>query len=97
MVTVLIILCIWILANVLFVVVMAPPRKPRKVEQTFPSDTSFAPAKINKEKYPFHEEEGFSIRHIILSVAMGAFFALSPPLAQAMDFVKRALKKPPAE
>jgi hypothetical protein len=96
--TVLLILGIWLLLNVLFVVVMAPSRKPRKADAPLTSDTSFAPAKINKEANPRQEEEEISIRHVIISVGMGAFFALSLPIAEAIDSIKRALKrKPPAE
>ncbi|HMF51322.1 MAG TPA: hypothetical protein VK603_21885 [Candidatus Saccharimonadales bacterium] len=97
MVTVLIIVGIWLLVNVLFVVVMAPPRKPRKVNPTSHSDASLAPARISKERYPLDEEEEFSIRHVIVSVGLGAFFVLSPPIAQAIDFVKRAFQKSPTK
>ena len=94
MATVLTIVGIWLLANVLFVVVMAPPRKPRKFDPTSHQDASLAPARISRERYPFdEEEEEFSIRHIIVSVGLGAFFVLSPPIAQAIDFVKRAFQK----
>jgi hypothetical protein len=94
--TVLLILGIWLLSNVLFVVLMAPPRKPRKVVSTTSSDPSFAPAKVNKNAGPVYAEEEISVRHIIVAVGMGAFFALSPPIAAAIDSIKRAFgKKPP--
>ena len=96
--TVLLILGIWLLSNVLFVVLMAPPRKPRNYDPAPSSGTSLAPAKINKQAYPFHEEEEISIRQIIIAVGMGAFFALSPPIAGTIDAIKRAFEmKPPAE
>ena len=72
-----------------FVVVMAPPRKRRKYDANPSSDETFAPAKINQDTYPFEQEEETSIRQIIISVGMGAFFALSVPIAQVIDSTTR--------
>jgi hypothetical protein len=72
-----------------FVVVMAPPRKRRKYDANPSSDETFAPAKINQDAYPFEQEEETSIRQIIISVGMGAFFALSVPIAQVIDSTTR--------
>jgi len=72
-----------------FVVVMAPPRKRRKYDANPSSDETFAPAKINQDTYPFEQEEETSIRQIIISVGMGAFFALSVPIAQVIDLTTR--------
>jgi hypothetical protein len=96
--TVLIILGIWLLLNVLFVVVMLPPRRPRKYDGPRASDANFAPATIDKEAHRYDAEEKTSLSFIIISVAMGAFFVLAAPIAEAVDAIKGAFrKKPPAE
>ena len=91
--TLFIILGIWLLLNVLFVVVMAPPRKPRRTEPARQSGSDFAPAPIDKNAYPFEDEEKVSLRHIIVSVGMGAFFVLSPFLLEAIEATKRLFKR----
>ena len=96
--TVLIILGIWLLLNILFVVVMAPPRKPRKHDAPATPDGKFAPATIDKEAHRFEDEEKTSLSFVIVSVAMGAFFVLAAPITEAIDAIKNAFrKKPPAE
>ncbi|MGY4295592.1 hypothetical protein ACVWXN_003687 [Bradyrhizobium sp. i1.4.4] len=51
--TILIVLGIWLLINVLFVVIMLPPRKPRKPD---PQEAgTLAPARIDQNGYPFEE------------------------------------------
>ncbi|WMT78233.1 hypothetical protein [Bradyrhizobium sp. Ash2021] len=75
----------------LFVVVMAPPRKPRTPPPSSGADLS--PAPIHKNAHPFDQDEPLSLRHLIISVAMGAFFVLAPPLIEALDSIKRLLKK----
>ena len=96
--TVLIVLGIWLLLNVLFVVVMSPPRRPRKYDGPRASDNKFAPATIDKEAHRYDAEEKTSLSFIIISVAMGAFFVLAAPIAEALDAIKGAFKKkPPAE
>ena len=92
---VVIILGMWLLSNILFVIVMARPRKLRKSDSTFSPNTSFAPEKINNGVNPHDEEEELSISHVIASLGIGAFFALSVPIAQAADSVKRAFKERP--
>ena len=53
--TILIVLGIWLLINVLFVVIMLPPRKPRKPD---PQEAgTLAPARIDQNGYPFEEQE----------------------------------------
>jgi hypothetical protein len=80
--TVLIMLSLWLLLNVLFVMAMVPPRKPRKKGAPGASEDKLSPAAID----------------IIISVGMGAFFVLVPPIAQALDAIKRFFrKKPPAD
>jgi hypothetical protein len=96
--TVLIILGIWLLLNVLFVVVMTPPRRPRKYGAPRSSDANLAPAAIDQETHRYDAEEKTSLSFIIISVAMGAFFVLAAPFAEAVDALKGAFrKKPPAE
>ncbi len=89
--TILIVLGIWLLINVLFVVIMLPPRKPRKPD---PQDAgTLAPARIDQNGYPFEEQEKVLLRHVIISIAMGAFFSLAPPLMEAIDAIKRYIGK----
>ncbi len=96
--TVLLILGIWLLLNVLYVVIMARPRKPRGHDGLQPSDARPAPATINKEAYPFRQVDKTSIRHIIISVGVDAFLTFSSPIVEAIDSIKRAhKKKPPTE
>ncbi|MBR0847262.1 hypothetical protein JQ543_05850 [Bradyrhizobium diazoefficiens] len=96
--TLLIILGIWLLINVLFVVVMTPPRKPRQADRPR-SPAGLARATI--EGGADHSgEDGFSLRHAIITAALGALFALAPPLLRAFDDVKRLvgkLRKPAQE
>ena len=89
--TILIVLGIWLLINVLFVVIMLPPRKPRNPD---PQDAgTLAPARIDQNGYPFEEQEKVLLRHVIISIAMGAFFSLAPPLMEAIDSIKRYIQK----
>lgn len=89
--TVLIIIGIWLLINVLFVVVMTPPRKPRAED---PPQSSMGPTFATLERYTHHfeEEEKGSIRHTIIALAMGALLSLTPPLIEALDDIKRLIK-----
>ncbi len=90
--TILILLGVWILINVLFVVIMIPPRKPRKLD---PHGTgALAPVRIDQNGYPFEEqEEKLLLRHVVISIAMGAFFSLAPPLIEAIESIKRFVRK----
>lgn len=89
--TILILLGVWILINVLFVVIMIPPRKPRK---SAPRETgTLAPVRIDENGYPFEEQEKFLLRHVIISIAMGTLFSLTPPLIEAIDSIKRFIRK----
>ncbi|MHC2619833.1 hypothetical protein ACVIW2_001865 [Bradyrhizobium huanghuaihaiense] len=90
--TFLIIFGIWLLINVLFVVIMMPPRKPRKPNHSR-SSAGLAPAAIEPNAYPFDEDEKVSLRHTIIAIAMGALFSLTPPLLQAVDDIKRLVNK----
>jgi hypothetical protein len=84
--TVLLVLGIWVLINVLFVVIMMPRRKQKN--QGAPQASG-----SNKEAYPFHAEEKTSLGFMIISAAMVAVFALSPPIADAATAIKRAFRK----
>ena len=89
--TILIVLGIWLLINVLFVVIMLPPRKPRKPD---PQEAgTLAPARIDQKGYPFEEQEKVLLRHVVISIAMGTFFSLAPPLMEAIDAIKRYIGK----
>lgn len=90
--TLLVILGIWLLINVLFVVIMIPPRKPRKSDQPR-SSSGLAPVPIGQNAYAFDEDEKVSLRHTIIAIAMGALFSLTPPLLQAVDDIKRLIGK----
>ncbi|WFU77747.1 phosphonate metabolism protein PhnM [Bradyrhizobium sp. CIAT3101] len=90
--TFLIILGIWILINVLFVVIMVPPRKPRKSSEPRAS-SGLAPVPIGQNAYAYDEDEKVSLRHTIIAVAMGALFSLTPPLLEAVDDIKRMIGK----
>ena len=70
MLIVLTILTIWVLLNILFVLIVVPPRKPRPQ----PMATTLSPAPIDPSQREIEQDEPFSIRHVIVSVAMGAFF-----------------------
>src|SRR2546423_1404068 len=88
----LVILGIWLLINVLFVVIMIPPRKRRKSDQP-QSSSALAPVPISQNTYAYDEDEKVSLRHTIIAIAMGTLFSLTPPLLQAVDDVKRLLGK----
>lgn len=92
--TLLIILGIWLLINVLFAVIMIPPRKSRKSRRSNGErgQSGLSPALIDP-KSRLEEDEGFSLRHAIIAVALGAFFSLSPPLLQAYDAIAAFVRK----
>lgn len=90
--TFLTIIGIWLLINVLFIVVMIPPRKPRAKD---PPRTSMRPSLARLEHHTPHfeeEEEKGAIRHTIIALAMGVLFSLTPPLIEAIDNIKRLIK-----
>jgi hypothetical protein len=89
--TLLVILGIWLLINVLFVVIMTPPRKPRGAGQPR-SPAGLAPATIEGSA-DRSGEDGPSLHHAIITAALGAMFALTPPLPRAFDDIKRLIGK----
>lgn len=86
--TVLVILGIWLLINVLFVVIMIPPRKPGKPDQTR-SSSALAPVPIGRNADAFDEDEKISPRYTIIAIAMATLFSLTPLLLEALDDIKR--------
>lgn len=91
MLIVLTILTIWVLLNILFVLIVIPPRKPHRQ----PMATTLSPAPVERTRREIEQDEPFSVRHVIVSVAMGAFFVLVPPLLALRDAIMRLLRKPP--
>ena len=75
MLTALVLLSMWLLINVLFALILVPPRKRRP-----PPGTTLLPAPIDKSSGQLDQDEPLSLRHVVISVAMGAFFMLVPPL-----------------
>lgn len=91
MLIVLTVLSIWVLLNILFVLIVVPPRKPR--QQPRPLATTLAPAPIDPSQRELEQDEPFSLRHVVASVAMGAFFVLVPPLLALRDAIMRLFGK----
>lgn len=77
--TILILLGVWILINVLFVLIMIAPRRP-----------PLAPVRIEQNGYPHEEQVKLLPRQVVISIAMGAFFPLTPSLIEAL---KRFIRK----
>ena len=88
---VLTVLSIWVLLNILFVLIVVPPRKPRR--QPRPLATTLSPAPIDPSQRELEQDEPFSLRHVVASVAMGAFFVLVPPLLALRDAIMRLFGK----
>ena len=88
---VLTVLSIWVLLNILFVLIVVPPRKPRR--QPRPLATTLSPAPIDPSQRELEQDEPFSLRHVVVSVAMGAFFVLVPPLLALRDAIMRLFGK----
>lgn len=85
------ILSIWVLLNILFVLIVVPPRKP--LRQPRPLATTLSPAPIDPSQRELEQDEPFSLRHVVASVAMGAFFVLVPPLLALRDTIMRLFGK----
>lgn len=88
--TVLIILAVWLLINILFVIVMIPPRKSRKLDRQASGNGYLVP--IDGHAQPGADED-FKLRHVIIAIAMGALFSLTPPLLEAFDAVRQFFRK----
>jgi|SRR5690348_12576961 len=85
------VLSIWVLLNILFVLIVVPPRKPRRLPRTLA--TTLSPAPIEPSQRELEQDEPFSLRHVVASVAMGAFFVLVPPLLALRDAIMRLFGK----
>ena len=83
------ILTVWVLLNILFVLIVVPPRKTRQQ----PMATTLSPAPIDPSRREIEQDEPFSVRHVIVSIAMGAFFVLVPPLLTLRDAIMRLFSK----
>ncbi|MCG2645336.1 MULTISPECIES: hypothetical protein [Bradyrhizobium] len=84
------VLSVWLLLNILFVLIVVPPRKPRR---SGPLATTLSPAPVDPSRRELEQDEPFSLRHVVASVAMGAFFVLVPPLLALRDAIMRLFGK----
>ncbi|WP_439374583.1 hypothetical protein [Bradyrhizobium sp. DASA03120] len=91
--TLFIILGIWLLINVLFVLVMIPPRKPRTANVAGRSHDATPVAAGMNYGAAETQDESVSLRHVVIAIALGAFFSLTPPLLEAYDAVKGLVGK----
>src|SRR6185312_7201389 len=91
MLIVLVILSIWVLVNILLVLIVVPARKPRQRQR--PVATTLSPAPIDPNHQELEQDEPFSLRHVVASVAMGALFVLVPPLLALRDAIMRLFRK----
>ncbi|MBR0793470.1 hypothetical protein JQ631_30705 [Bradyrhizobium manausense] len=81
--TLLIILGIWLLINVLFVVVMIPPRKLRRPGVA---------AGVTNGSTEAHAQS-LSLRQAIIAIALDVFFSLTPPFIEAYDAIRGMISK----
>ncbi|MGY4190013.1 hypothetical protein [Bradyrhizobium sp. USDA 4459] len=91
MLIILTILSIWVLLNILFVLIVVPPRQPRRLPR--PAAPALSPAPIDSSQQELEQGEPFSLRHVVASVAMGAFFVLVPPLLALRNAVMQLFRK----
>lgn len=82
---------IWVLLNILFVFLVI---RPRKLQPTAHAKM-LSPATIERSHSEAEQDEPLLLRHVIVSVAMGAFFVLAPPLIALGDTIIRFFRKPP--
>ncbi|MCP3442081.1 hypothetical protein [Bradyrhizobium sp. CCGUVB14] len=85
------ILTIWVLLNILFVLLVIRPHKP----QPTPLAKTLSPAAIKRNQNEIERDEPLLLRHVVVSVAMGFFFVLAPPLLAMYDAIIRFFRKPP--
>jgi hypothetical protein len=88
---VLAIVSIWLLLNVLFVLIVVPPRGSRS--RLNRSGTILAPAPIEKHQDQLDHNEQFSVRHALGSLATGVFFVLMPRLIVLRKAIVRLWNK----
>ena len=87
------VLGIWLLINVLFVIVMLPPRKPRRRSKSDPREGQLATAPIDRDGASAGDDPPPSLRHVIIAIALGALFSLTPPLLEGYDALSRRLRQ----
>ncbi|WLA68069.1 hypothetical protein [Bradyrhizobium diazoefficiens] len=88
----LIVLSVWLLINILFVVVMIPPRKPR-ASNSNRTTGGLMPAPIPTDGGPPDDGPPASLRHVIIAIGLGVFFSLTPPLLEAYEALNRWLRR----
>jgi hypothetical protein len=93
--TILLVLAIWLLINVLFCVVMMPPRKPRN--DAGPKG-QLARVVVDNKPAPFErraevEPARPSFGMVIVSVVMGTVFLLAPLIDRIADSLRGLIKK----
>ena len=91
MLTILVLLSVWLLLNVLFVLIVVPPRKSRSHLDT--PGTALAPAPIDNHQDQFDHGELFPVRHTRLSLALRAIFVLVVPLIALRDAIVRLWRR----
>ena len=86
-----VILTVWVLLNILYVLIVIPPRKPRSRSRT--SGTTLSPAPIDKSPSQVDRHEPSSFRHVVMLVAIGLLFTLVPPLIAIRDAIARFFRQ----
>lgn len=89
--TLFVVVGIWLLVNVLFVVIMIPPRKPRRSNGR-KGFCCRSPVFIRRGHH-LDEDDNVSLRHAIIALGLGVFFSLTPPLLDAYDELKAFVRK----
>ena len=90
--TLLVILGIWLLLNILFVVVVIPPRKPRP-SRADGGSAGLSPVPVRLKAAPPGQEPHVSLPQVTTENSHGAFFSLSPPLLEAYDMLRSRLRR----
>lgn len=85
--TLFIVLGIWLLVNVLFVVIMIPPRKTRRSNGRKGSSCRWP------GHHPDEDDDSVSLRQAIIALGLGVFFSQTPPLLEAYDELKAFIRK----
>lgn len=88
--TLFIVLGIWLLVNVLFVVIMIPPRQPRRSNGR-KGFSCRSPVFIRRGHH-LDEDDSVSLHHATIVLGVGAFFSLTPPLLDAYDELKAFIR-----
>lgn len=95
--TIFIVLVIWLLINVMFVVVMMPPRKPRRMSN--PNNVGMLQRETTGERVAPPEmrddlgDELPTLPLVLASVVMAALFSLAPVISQVGDMLSGLFNK----